>query len=638
MDRIIESFIEDFKLEFNYQKIDQSKLFEHFANYVLISKIYPDRSSLDKINVGGTRNPGIDGLAIMTNGHLVSSQEEVDYFIEDIDELNVEFVFIQSKTSESFELSGIANFIASVKEFFRDGDLSFEDELLNLRDLKNYIYKNSIKMEKSPCIKLYYATTGKWLGDRNLQTIIDSGLKDLEDLELFSEWKFIPIDSDKLKSLYREIKNKITKEIIFEKHTILPKIENVRESYLGILPASELINITSDDDHDIIKTIFYDNVRDFQGFNKVNTGIKTTLQSVNNRDKFVLLNNGITIVAKSLNKVGSAFKISDFQIVNGCQTSHVLHNLKGSIDGNVLVPLKLIITDNEDVINDIIKASNSQTEVKNEAFEILKPFHKKLEAFYLSYNKEDNKRVYYERRSRQFSGNKLKNEKIIGLSTQISSYVAMFLNEPQSTHRYFGELLKAYSNRLFLDNHSYFPYYISGLASCVVDDLFRAGILDQSNRRFKYHLLLMFRIKIAGEKIPINVLTNKDLEKYCLKLANVLWDQTQATETFKNLEIKLSDAVERTTVLKRQAHSIRAFTEELFPIVLSNKKSGSITYYNPLKGFGFIRVDNTENDVFVHYSEINKTFNGVILPGQNLEFDIFESERGPQAKNIKVLL
>jgi len=81
MDRIIESFVEDFKTEFNFQEIDKTKLFEHFSNYLIISKLYPDKSSIDKINVGGSKNPGIDGLAIMTNGHLVTSEEEVDYFI-----------------------------------------------------------------------------------------------------------------------------------------------------------------------------------------------------------------------------------------------------------------------------------------------------------------------------------------------------------------------------------------------------------------------------------------------------------------------------------------------------------------------------------------------------------------------------
>lgn len=637
MDRIIESFVDDFKNEFSYTQIEKSKLFEHFINYVLISKIYPDRSSLDKINVGGSRNPGIDGLAIMVNNHLVTSQEEIDYFIDDVNTLEVDFIFIQSKTSDNFDMGAISSFIASVKEFFKDGDLDFEDELLNLRDLKNYIYKNSIKMEKSPSLKLYFATTGKWLDDKNLLTIIQSGLNDLKSLGIFSQSniKFTPIDADKIKSLYREIKNKITKEIIFEKHTILPKIDNITESYLGIIPSKELMKAICDEDGEIIKTIFYDNVRDFQGFNKVNSGIKSSIESSSIRDKFLLLNNGITIVAKSLNKVGSAFKISDFQIVNGCQTSHVLYTQKDFLDDTVQIPLKLIVTDNEDVTNDIIRATNSQTEVKNEAFEILRPFHKKLEEFYLTFEKDETKRVYYERRSRQFFGNKAKNDNIISLSTQISAFVSMFLNEPQSTHRYFGELLKAYNNRLFKDNHSLFSYYVSGLGLCVIDNLYRENILSSKLKRFKYHLLLMFRLQVAGEKIPINVNGNREIEKYCHKIAENLWDRQKAKEIFVQLEQKLKNSLKTTNALQRQAHSIRSFTEELIPLAVSSRKTGILTYYSLAKGFGFIRIDATDEDVFIHYTEINKVYNSVVKQGLKFSFDVFDTSKGLQAKNVE---
>ena len=118
MDKIIESFVEDFKSDFNYKESDKSKVFEHFINYILVSKIYPDRASLDKVNVGGKRNPGIDGLAILVNNHLVTSQEEIDYFIDDANTLDVEFSFIQSKTSDSFDMGSISTFISSVKEWF----------------------------------------------------------------------------------------------------------------------------------------------------------------------------------------------------------------------------------------------------------------------------------------------------------------------------------------------------------------------------------------------------------------------------------------------------------------------------------------------------------------------------------------
>jgi cold shock CspA family protein len=636
MDRIIESFIDDFKTEFNFDKIDQSKLFEHYVNYVLVSKLYPDRSSLDKINVGGNRNPGIDGLAIMTNNHLVTSQQEVDYFIQDADLLDVEFNFIQSKTSESFDMGSISGFLASVKDFFRDGDLNFEDDLLNLRDLKNYIYRNSIKMEGRPSLKLYFATTGKWLDDANLLAVINSNIKDLKSTDLFEEVKFIPIDANKLKSLYREIKNKITKEITFEKHTILPKMEKVTESYLGILPVTELVKITSDDDGELIKTIFYDNVRDFQGFNKVNNGIRDTIEDGKSSDKFVLLNNGITIVAKSLNKVGSAFKISEYQIVNGCQTSHVLHHTKEKLTPNIFVPLKLIVSDDDDTINEVIKATNSQTEVKNEAFEILKPFHKRLEEFYLSFEKEENKRLYYERRSRQYFGSRAKGEKIIGLSTQIASYIAMFLNEPQSTQRYYGELLSSYSSRLFRDNNSLYPYYTSGLALNLVEEFFRENKLLQSSKKFKYHLLLLFRIKVAGEHVPINTDGNKDHEKYCRKILEALWDKEKAASIFKELELKIQKALDKTTTLHRQAHLTRAFTEELIPTIKDDKKLGRVSYYNFKKGFGFIKLDGSDEDVFVHYTEMSRVQQNEIVPGLKLKFDVFNSIKGNQAKNIEV--
>ncbi len=69
-----------------------------------------------------------------------------------------------------------------------------------------------------------------------------------------------------------------------------------------------------------MRGLFYDNVRDFQGDNPVNKEIDDTLKS-DERDLFVLLNNGITIVAESLSKTGDIFTIEDYQIVNGCQTS-----------------------------------------------------------------------------------------------------------------------------------------------------------------------------------------------------------------------------------------------------------------------------------------------------------------------------
>jgi len=112
------------------------------------------------------------------------------------------------------------------------------------------------------------------------------------------------------------------------------------------------------------------------GENLVNNKISSTLTN-KKFDIFGVLNNGVTIVAESLTPVGHKFSISNYQIVNGCQTSHVLYNNK-DIDGmeNVNIPLRLIVTSDENIKNQITIATNSQTEIKPEQLAALSEFQK----------------------------------------------------------------------------------------------------------------------------------------------------------------------------------------------------------------------------------------------------------------------
>lgn len=63
---------------------------------------------------------------------------------------------------------------------------------------------------------------------------------------------------------------------------------------------------------------------------------------------------------------------------------------------------------------------------------------------------------------------------------------------------------------------------------------------------------------------------------------------------------------------------------------------GTVKWFNSEKGFGFITTEDG-NDVFVHYSQINKEGFKTLEEGQNVTFEIVEGEKGPQAANVTIV-
>lgn len=60
---------------------------------------------------------------------------------------------------------------------------------------------------------------------------------------------------------------------------------------------------------------------------------------------------------------------------------------------------------------------------------------------------------------------------------------------------------------------------------------------------------------------------------------------------------------------------------------------GTVKWFNAEKGYGFIQSDEG-GDVFVHYSGIEGDGYKTLEEGQEVEFDVVEGDRGPQATGV----
>ncbi len=64
-------------------------------------------------------------------------------------------------------------------------------------------------------------------------------------------------------------------------------------------------------------------------------------------------------------------------------------------------------------------------------------------------------------------------------------------------------------------------------------------------------------------------------------------------------------------------------------------ETGTVKFFNNDRGFGFITPATGQKDVFVHFSNIEGSGHKSLEDGQQVEFDVTQGPKGPEAQNVR---
>ncbi|MHC0522742.1 AIPR family protein [Vibrio harveyi] len=563
MDRITKKLLQDFLRGQELEESNEADDFEIFCNYVALSNEYNKTFDSKAVTVGSGADTGIDGVAIIVNGHLVEDTDEIDDLLSSNGYLDVTYVFVQAKTSSKFDTKEMHAFYFGVNDFFSESPkLPRNSDISKAAEISDYILDFASDFKENPKCRTYYITTGVVNEDANISAVVDSAKQDLRSYNLFESVDINVLGANELGKLYRKTKDPVSSKFSFSTKVTLPEVEGIDESFYGVIPFSEFEKILVDENGSI-RSVFDDNVRDFQGANNiVNTNIQETITG-KTPNLFSVLNNGITIVADSIKSSGNNITLIDYQIVNGCQTSNVLYeNRNNEAVNDIYIPLRLIATKNEDIKSKITVSTNNQTAIKKEQLSAMSDFQKNLQHYYSAIDGEG--KLYYERRAKEFNSDRnVVKRKIITIPIQLKSFSSMFNKNPHMVTTYFGTLVKSMGKSgsgIFEEDHQFAPYYMAGLAYYRLDSMLNSGEIDKKYRKVKFYLTMLVPMLASSDSIPpLN--SQKKVERYCNPIIKKLNEPSKYKAIFK----KAVEIIERSNapIEDKQALKSKQMTKQI---------------------------------------------------------------------------
>lgn len=420
---LIDGIIDD-RIKNKIPSSDRGEVFELFAVEQLLKDYDLSQKQLLNNSVDGENDGGIDFIFYFVNGQLVSEPED---FIFPKSNVDFEVYIISCKHADSFKLDPVNALYSSISELYdlkiktRDLKAEYNEDLRKKREDFLEIYKKTaICSVNHLYINVIYTCRGI---QEELADNVSARASQLEHWisNAFSNCctEFSFVGSSELLEKYRKTKK-------YDLDLSIEKILSKGSHSVVLSKLSDYYNFITDEDGNLRRYLFDSNVRDFMGLNRVNEDILETLNNCSSPD-FWLLNNGITMLVSKQFPVGESITLTNIQIVNGLQTTLSIYNFfsSGGQDKNDrCVLIKIIKSDELDVRDSVIKATNNQTEITVSSLHATDKIQRDIEEILLK------RKMYYERKVKYYENQGISPAEIITPLYLASAYVSLVLKLP----------------------------------------------------------------------------------------------------------------------------------------------------------------------------------------------------------------
>lgn len=408
----------------DYNKSDDiGENFEKFSVEQILKDYDLSEDELDTGTVDGRDDGGIDYIYYFINNRIVNDVDDVSCGTI----VNFTAYVITCKHDAGFKMVPINNLSTTLDEFFdltlEESELksNYNDDVLFKRKLLKLLYEKVAPYLVNFNINLIYASRG------NTSELANNVISKADYLcgkvsEKFGKSKvqFNFIGSTELLEIYRKQKQ------LFSSIKCLDVI-TCNDSYIAVCNLKDYYDFIIDSE-DKLKRYFLDsNVRAYMGDNRVNTDILNTLRNPNSAE-FWFLNNGITILSDQVTIIGKKICVQNVQIVNGLQTTETIFNFYSgegaNVDENRNILLKIIVSADKKMRDDIIKSTNNQTSVELYSLKATDKIQRDIEEILL---KND---LFYERRTNFYLNQGVEKEKIFTPLYLAYGYISLIMKLP----------------------------------------------------------------------------------------------------------------------------------------------------------------------------------------------------------------